>query len=81
MGTSESTTISNDLAAVAEKLRQVKLATRRFLALWALEHARDRLRADSDTEVDAALAEFVQHDWSALYDDESEVNDGQTAEP
>jgi hypothetical protein len=80
MGTSELTTIPNDLAAVAEKLRQVKLATRRFLALWALEHARDRLRSGSDTDVDAALAEFVKHDWSALYE-VCEVDDGQTAEP
>jgi ribosomal 50S subunit-associated protein YjgA (DUF615 family) len=81
MGNAELTTIPNDLAAVAEKLRQVKLATRRFLALWALEHARDRLRSDGDADVDAALAAFVKHDWSALYDDEFRVDNGQTAEP
>ena len=58
----------SDLGATAEKLRQVKLATRRFLSLWALEHARDRMRCGDDAGAEAALADFVKHDWSALYE-------------
>jgi hypothetical protein len=65
----------SDLAAAAEKLRDVKLATRRFLALWALEHARTRLRATDHHDAEAALSDFVKHDWSALYHG-CEVDDG-----
>jgi hypothetical protein len=77
MGNPQSCTItrSSDLGATAEKLRQVKLATRRFLALWALEHARDRTRRGDDAGAEAALADFVKHDWSALYET-CEVNEG-----
>ncbi len=34
----------NDLAATAEQLRSVREAMRRFLALWALEQMRERIR-------------------------------------
>ena len=34
----------NELAATAQRLRDVKEATRNFLTLWALEQARDRVR-------------------------------------
>jgi hypothetical protein len=34
----------NDLAATAERLRDVKQATRNFLTLWALEQVRERVR-------------------------------------
>ena len=33
----------NDLAAIAQRLRDVKEATRNFLTLWALEQARERV--------------------------------------
>ena len=33
----------NDLAATAQRLRDVKEATRNFLTLWALEQARERV--------------------------------------
>ena len=71
MGETSTVKGGNDLATTAEKLRQVRLATRRFLALAALESARDRTRGGADVadvaDVDAALSEFVKHDWSALY--------------
>lgn len=67
----------NDLAAAAERLRQVKLATRRFLALWALSHAAERLRisAAAACPAEAALAHFIKHDWSSLYE-QCEMDDG-----
>jgi hypothetical protein len=34
----------NDLADTAQRLREVKEATRNFLTLWALEQTRDRVR-------------------------------------
>ena len=70
MGNPQACTISggSQLSDTAERLRQVKLATRRFLALWALEHARDRARRGDDAGAEAALADFVKHDWSALYE-------------
>jgi hypothetical protein len=34
----------NDLAATAQRLRDVKQATRNFLTLWALEQVRERVR-------------------------------------
>ena len=33
----------NDLADIAQRLRDVKEATRNFLTLWALEQARERV--------------------------------------
>ena len=33
----------NELAATAQRLRDVKEATRNFLTLWALEQARERV--------------------------------------
>jgi len=33
----------NELAATAQRLRDVKEATRNFLTLWALEQARERI--------------------------------------
>ena len=70
MGTEEPKTIGGgrDLAAAAETLRHVRLETRRFLELWAQELARVRKRACDDVQTEAALADFVKHDWSALYE-------------
>jgi 2-iminoacetate synthase ThiH len=34
----------NDLAATAQRLRDVKEATRHFMALWSLEQTRQRVR-------------------------------------
>lgn len=34
----------NDLAATAQRLRDVKEATRHFLTLWSLEQTRERVR-------------------------------------
>lgn len=34
----------NDLAATAQRLRDVKEATRHFLTLWSLEQSRERIR-------------------------------------
>jgi hypothetical protein len=34
----------NDLAATAQRLRDVKEATRNFLTLWSLEQTRERVR-------------------------------------
>ena len=54
----------NDLAATAQRLRDVKEATRNFLTLWALEQARDRVRRGEEVAgetveeiIDAATVE------------------------
>ena len=63
----------SDLADTAQRLRQVRDATRQFLALYALESVRERVRkgthaADPDEAVvEAALSDFNNHDWSLLY--------------
>ena len=58
----------SDLAATAERLREVKQATRRFLLLWAQDTARDRNgESDETSKIEAELADFKNHDWSLLY--------------
>ena len=64
----------SDLAATAHRLRQVKNATRQFLALYALETAKERVRdeahppaAASPTDLESAVCDFTNHDWSLLY--------------
>ncbi len=58
----------SDLAATAQRLRQVKEATRQFLILWAQDTARDRNAQDAETsQIEAELADFKNHDWSLLY--------------
>jgi hypothetical protein len=54
----------NDLAATAQRLRDVKEATRNFLTLWALEQARERVLKGEDVAgetveeiIDAAAVE------------------------
>ena len=64
----------SDLADTAHRLRQVKNATRQFLALYALETAQERVRdeahgaqAASPAELESAVCDFNNHDWSLLY--------------
>ena len=64
----------SDLADTAHRLRQVKNATRQFLALHALESARDRVRDQAHTAapspaaaLESAVCDFNNHDWSLLY--------------
>ena len=44
----------NDLAETAVRLREVKEATRNFLALWALEQTRDRVRRGEEFAAETA---------------------------
>jgi hypothetical protein len=64
----------SDLADTAHRLRQVKNATRQFLALYALETARERVRdqahAAPSTQaaaLESAVCDYNNHDWSLLY--------------
>jgi hypothetical protein len=54
----------NDLSATAQRLRDVKQATRNFLTLWALEQVRERVRrGQQDIEnVDTAAIEAAIKD-------------------
>jgi hypothetical protein len=54
----------NDLTATAQRLRDVKQATRNFLTLWALEQVRDRVRRGQQEidEIDTAEIEAAIKD-------------------
>ena len=54
----------NDISATAQRLRDVKQATRNFLTLWALEQVRERVRrGQQDIEnVDTAAIEAAIKD-------------------
>lgn len=63
-----------DLARVAERLRQVRQAHERFLALWATQCLMDRrdvleqmVRDTQEQEDDTSLADPHNHDWALLY--------------
>jgi hypothetical protein len=66
----------NDLADTAQRLRDVKQATRYFLQLWALEQARERASRGEDVTnplddldtaaVEAAILELNVHASDAL---------------
>lgn len=64
----------NDLAATAQRLRDVKQATRNFLTLWALEQMRERVRRDQQDidDVDTAAIEAAIKDLD-VYGSESVV--------
>ena len=65
------------LGKVAQRLRQVRQASRDFLVLWAFEQlvrdsqAMKRVASDVDqtpgNTADAALADPYDHNWSILY--------------
>jgi hypothetical protein len=65
------------LSGVAEKLRQVRQASRDFLVLWAFEqlmndqNAVARMSSDAAgagaDELSSALADPYDHNWSILY--------------
>jgi len=63
----------NDLAETAQRLRDVKEATRNFLTLWALEQMRERVRNGQaqveqiDTaSIEAAIMELDVYDSESL---------------
>lgn len=60
---------AGDLAATARRLRKVKDAYRDFLVLWALDSmAADRgTMARLSADVEAAIADPHDHNWSLLY--------------
>lgn len=56
-----------DLADTAQRLRQVKTATREFLSLWALHDPHDRMGDEAQVQAEAELEDFHSHDWSLMY--------------
>lgn len=63
-----------DLVETAERLRQVRKAQERFLALWAAEclmsrrEALEKVAADVGQQGhDSSLSDPFNHDWSLLY--------------
>ena len=54
-----------ELVAHARRLRAIKAASRKFLALWALEQDTKRRNAAGSNE--SQLADPMNHDWSLLY--------------
>ena len=63
----------NDLAETAQRLRDVKEATRNFLTLWALEQMRERVRkGQAQVEqidiaaIEAAIMELDVYDSESL---------------
>jgi hypothetical protein len=64
----------NDLAAIAQRLRDVKQATRNFLTLWALEQVRERVRRGQQEmeDVDTTAIEAAIKDLD-VYGSESVI--------
>lgn len=55
------------LVRLAEQIRVVKQAQRRFLTLWAIDGLRERAMAQTDPASRVALADPHNRDWSLLY--------------
>jgi hypothetical protein len=55
-----------ELVATAKRLRAARAACRHFLTMWALDQAAARI-CDGSKQVEAALADPQDHDWSILY--------------
>ena len=59
----------SDLAATAERLRVCKDAYQQFLTLWAIDRMMSRPVTVNrfEADIDAAIADPENHDWSLLY--------------
>ena len=54
------------LAATAKRLRNVRRASRKFLALWALEQDKKPASFARGSQ-EKRMADPMNHDWSQLY--------------
>jgi hypothetical protein len=55
-----------ELVAIAKRLRNIRSARRKFLALWALEQDRKNSNLTRESK-EKLFSDPMNHDWSLLY--------------